>query len=81
MRGDLNSADSLPRESLETDRRLGRVDGQANQLGNHGAIAETRGNLSTARNLWTQSRDLFARVGIPDKVALVQSWLDSLPPA
>jgi hypothetical protein len=76
----LGEAEKLHREALEIDRKLGRLEGQANQLGYLGLIAEQRKDFAEARRLWTESRDLFAKVGMPHRVEQVQGWLDGLPP-
>jgi len=45
----------------------------------------TRGSLETGRNraknirVLTQSRDLYAKTGMPQRVEQVQAWLDALP--
>ena len=52
----------------------------ANQYGNLGRIAKDRGDITQAQELWTQARDLFAKIGMPHQVETVQGWLDGLPP-
>jgi tetratricopeptide (TPR) repeat protein len=79
-RGDLDGAEKLHRESLEINRKLRRLEGQAANLANLGVIAEMRGKIPEARELWTQSRDLYAKVGMPQMVKQLQGWLDGLPP-
>jgi hypothetical protein len=39
----------------------------------------TRGDLKEARTLWTRSRDLYEKIGMPHMVAKIQKWLDELP--
>jgi hypothetical protein len=55
------------------------LEGQASELGNLGGIAEERGNIAEARQLWTEARDLFARVGMAPQVTLMEQWLAGLP--
>jgi len=45
-----------------------------------GGIAKDRGDIARARELWTQARDLFGKIGMPHRVEMVQGWLDGLPP-
>jgi hypothetical protein len=52
----------------------------ATDFGNLGKIAKDRGDNGRARELWTQARDLFAKIGIPHRLEVVQGWLDGLPP-
>ena len=49
------------------------------QYANLGLIAEDRGELDRARELWTKAGDLFAKIGMPQEVKQVQRWLDLLP--
>lgn len=79
-RGDLDVAEKRIGEALEIDRKLGRLQGQAIALGNLGTIAKQRGNIASSRQFWTQSRDLFTRIGMPHKVNQIQGQLESLPP-
>ena len=43
---------------------------------NQGRIFQIRGDLDEARKLWTKSRDLYAKIGMPHMVEKVQGWLD-----
>lgn len=65
--GDLVGAEELYNESLEISRKLGRLEGQANQLGNLGVVAMTRGDLDDAEKLIRESleidRNLCREVG------------------
>lgn len=79
-RGQLDEAERFLRESLEINKKLGRLEGQASQLANLCAVAEERSDLTTARRLWTEARGLFARVGAKPNQELIQGWLDALPP-
>ncbi len=47
----------------------------ANQYGKLGLIARDKGDKATARERWAKARGLFAEVGIPDKVALMDEWM------
>ena len=70
----------MHKKSLAIDEKLGRQEGMASQYGNLGIIAKDRGDIGRARELWTQARDLFAKIGMPHRVETVQGWLDGLPP-
>jgi hypothetical protein len=76
----LDGAEKLYLDALEIDKMLSRLEGQANQLGNLGRIAKQRGRIAQARQLWTESRGLFARIGMPHKVEEVEDWLVELSP-
>ena len=75
-RGDLDGAEAMYRKSLEIDEKLGRLEGMAIEYGNLGIVQRKRGDLDGAVAYWTKARDLYERVGIPDKVQLVQSWIE-----
>ncbi|MGH9891595.1 MAG: hypothetical protein ACREA0_06365, partial [bacterium] len=62
------------------DEKLGHQEGMASDYGNLGGIAEDRGDIRRARELWTQARTSFAKVGMPHQVERVQGLLDGLPP-
>lgn len=78
-RGDLDAAEEMYKQSLAINERLGRFEGAALQYGNIGVVYETRGDLIAARDHWTKARDLYAKIGMPQMVENVQSWLDGLP--
>ncbi|MCC6971519.1 MAG: tetratricopeptide repeat protein, partial [Phycisphaerales bacterium] len=80
-RGNLDAAEEYLKKSLTINEKLGLQEGMAIQYANLGLIAEQRGNISEARRLWTLSRNLFRKLRAKDREALVQSWLDSLPPS
>ncbi|MFH1110795.1 MAG: tetratricopeptide repeat protein [Planctomycetota bacterium] len=78
-RGDLEQGEAMYKKALAIDEKLGRVEGMAMRYGNLGATYKQLGDLGAAREYWTRSRDLYARIGIPHLVEKVQSWLDGLP--
>ena len=78
-RGDLDRAEEKHLKSLAIEEKLGRQEGIARQYGNLGSVAKDRGDLERARELWTKARDLYARIGMPHMVKLVQEGLDRLP--
>jgi tetratricopeptide (TPR) repeat protein len=61
--GDLDGAEKLFRESLEINRKLGRLEGQAIQLGKLGLIARTRGDLDGAEKLLRESLEINRKLG------------------
>ena len=63
LRGDLDAAEKLYRESLDIEANLGGLAGQATTLSNLGNIAKQRGDSDAARQLWSESRDLYERSG------------------
>ncbi|UCC29066.1 MAG: tetratricopeptide repeat protein [Phycisphaerales bacterium] len=80
MRGDLDGATAMYRKSLEIEEKLGRLEGMGNAHGNLGSLLRARGDLAGAREHWIKSRGLFEQIGMPHMVAMVQGWLDKLPP-
>ena len=72
-RGDLEKAEEYHLKSLEIEKELGRKEGMANQYGNLGNLANDRGDKATACGHWARARRLFAEIGIPDKVALIET--------
>jgi hypothetical protein len=57
----------------------GMVPWQALVFGSLGIVAAQGGDIPGARELWTKSRDLYARIGAKHMVEKVQGWLDELP--
>ena len=78
--GHLDKAEKMHREALEINQQLGRKEGMANQCANLGIVCEMRGKRAKARDLWIKARALYAEIGIPDKVELMDEWLGTLPP-
>ncbi|MEE9212725.1 MAG: tetratricopeptide repeat protein, partial [Phycisphaeraceae bacterium] len=74
----LDEAEKMHRKSLEIDEKRGRLEGMANAYSNLGVIYQTRGDPAGARELWVKARDLFAQIGMPHMVEMVQGWLDKL---
>jgi predicted negative regulator of RcsB-dependent stress response len=60
----LEEAVRLNHQSLSPASSLGLEEVAASRLANLGDIARTRGELDTARLLWTQAEEIFARLGI-----------------
>ena len=67
------------RKALVTQEKLGLQEGLASTYSNLGSVAKDRGEMERARELWTKSRDLYAKIGMPQLVKQVQGWLDGLP--
>jgi len=80
MRGDLDEAMRLYRESYELTIQIGLPDGQATQLGNMGFVARLRGDIDGARAFWEQSLALFSEIGAQPMIEKIQSLLGALPP-
>ena len=79
VRGDLDDAESMHRQALGINEKLGQREGMANQYGNLGLVMRDRGDIEGAREMWTKARDLFEQVGAKPMVDKVQGWIDDLP--
>ena len=77
--GGPEGAEAMYRKALEIDEKLGLLEGMANQNANLGLVLEIRGDLDGAREIWTKSRDLYARLGAQHMVDQLKGWIDSLP--
>ncbi len=80
-RGDLGGpggAEAMYRKSLEISEPNGFLELSANQYANLGLVIRDRGKPNEARDLWIKSRDLYAKLGAPHMVQMVQGWMDSL---
>jgi hypothetical protein len=67
------------RQALAIDEKLGRPEGLANGYANLGVVLATWDDLDGAREMWSKSRDLFAKLGAQHMVDQVQGWIDELP--
>lgn len=74
-RGDLGVAEDFHKRALEINERLGRLEGQAKQLGNLGIVAKTRGDLDAAKLNWRKAWALCRQIGIPHMEAQLARWL------
>jgi tetratricopeptide (TPR) repeat protein len=79
-RGELDRAEAMHQKAFAINEKLGDRQGMAINYGNLGLMAKDRGDIARARDLWTQARDLFTKVGMPHRVKMLQGWLDGLPP-
>ena len=52
----------------------------ASCYGNLGVVEEKRGDAPAARERWTAALELYRKIGIQDKVELIERWLNELPP-
>jgi len=68
-RGELNKAEEMHIKSLEIDKKLGFLEGIANQYGNLGVIYETRGELDKAENMYYNVLEIEEKLGRPDSIA------------
>jgi len=59
-------------KSLEIKEALGRKAGMANSYANLGNVYQTRRDMPAACGVWEKSTDLFADIGVPDKVKWVE---------
>ena len=74
----LDEAERVQRRSLEINERLRRLDGMALDYASLGDIYKDRGDKATARSLWNTALELFDRIGMASKAALMRSLLDAL---
>ncbi|MEM6853313.1 MAG: tetratricopeptide repeat protein [Planctomycetota bacterium] len=63
-RGDLKDAEKLLSESLDINRKLGRLEHQATQLGNLGVITKLRGHLEDAEKFHREALTINRELGI-----------------
>ncbi|MEM1213961.1 MAG: tetratricopeptide repeat protein, partial [Planctomycetota bacterium] len=77
-RGELDQAEKLHNESLQIERQLERLEGQANSLCNLGNIAHTRGELDLAEKLYNQSLQIERQLGRLEGQAIALSNLGNI---
>ena len=77
--GDLDEAERLLRRWLAISGPEAQIADTAVAYGNLGIVMKTRGDLDGAREVWTKSRDLFARLGAHHMADRVQGSIDKLP--
>ena len=75
-KGDLDKAEGMFRKGLDIDEKLGRLEGIASKYGNLGSLYKQRGQIDEAREYWTKAVALYTKIGIPDMVKKVQTWID-----
>ena len=80
IRGELDRAEEMFLKSLEIDEALGRKVGMASNYGDLGNLYRIRGDMSAACGSWAKAKALFAEMGIPDKVQLVEGWIAAACP-
>jgi hypothetical protein len=54
------------------------IEGMASQYGNLGIVFQARGDLDSAREKWSEARDLYDKLGARHKSAQMQNWIDGL---
>ena len=62
IRGDLDGAEAAHRKALETEKKLGRVEGMATSYGNLGLIMQARGDLDGAETNFSLSLEIFEKL-------------------
>jgi len=62
-RGDLAKAEDMHNKSLEINKKLGRLEGMANQYTNLGVIYETKGDLDKAEDMHNKSLEINKKLG------------------
>ncbi len=77
--GDLAEAIDYYKNALGIEeKQSGSKEGVAGAYANLGNLYKKRGKTADARKNYQKSLDLFKQQGIPDKVKIVQSWLNGL---
>ncbi len=76
----LDRAEEMLNKSLAIHKKIGRLEGMANQYANLGTVYKQRGDLTKTRGCWTRARDLFAKIGMTQRVEQGQGLLDGLRP-
>jgi Tfp pilus assembly protein PilF len=77
-RGKLDEAEKMHLTSLSIEEQLGRVEGMARSHYSLGTLAKARGDLGGAKAHWTRARDLFAQIGMPRDVKLMDRALTAM---
>ncbi len=78
--GALSESQKLAENALAIFQQIGHREGAAEALLSLGKNDEKRSHIDSARQYWTQSRNLFRTVGMQPEVEQVQARLDGLPP-
>ncbi len=71
-------AEELFKQSLSIAENIGYEEGRANHYLQFGMLAERSDDPDRAWEHWTIARDLFAMIGMTNKVEQIQQWLDEL---
>jgi catechol-2,3-dioxygenase len=77
-RRDLDGARDLFRHTMLLYRSLGEERGGARALTNLGDVALQTGDLTEAREYWTEARDVFCGFGDLESASQVERWLAEL---
>jgi tetratricopeptide (TPR) repeat protein len=80
-RDKLDEAEKMHLTSLSIEEQLGRVEGMARSHHSLGMLAKARGEKAGAKDHWTKSRELFAKIGMPRDVKMMEGLLAELGPA
>ncbi|NIO19515.1 MAG: tetratricopeptide repeat protein, partial [Candidatus Aenigmarchaeota archaeon] len=62
-KGDLDQAEEMHKKSLEFNKKLGSLEGMANQYGNLGLTYRKRGELDTAEDMHKKSLEIEKKLG------------------
>jgi tetratricopeptide (TPR) repeat protein len=68
-RGELDKAEEMHKKSLAIEKKLGRLEGMANQYGNLGNIYYKRGELDKAEEMFLRVLKIEDKLGRPDSRA------------
>lgn len=76
-RGELERAEGFYQKALKVDEGLGRFEGMAGAYGNLGMVRKLRGDIPGACSHWSRARDLYATMGMPHMVRLVEDMVSA----
>lgn len=77
-RGRLDEAEKMHLTSLSIEEQLGRLEGMARSHYSLGTLARARYDKAGTQQHWHQARDLFAKVGMPRDVRMMEELLVEL---
>lgn len=63
---------------LALNEELGRKEGMAIQYSNLGLVYQTRGELGRAVEVWKVARNLYAEIGVSNRVEQLEEWLSGI---
>jgi tetratricopeptide (TPR) repeat protein len=80
-RSKLDEAEKMHLTSLAIEEQLGRIEGMARSHHSLGTLAKARGEPAATKDHWKQARDLFAKIGMPRDVKMMERLLAEMQPA
>jgi tetratricopeptide (TPR) repeat protein len=74
-RGKLDEAEKMHLTSLSIEEQLGRMEGMARSHHSLGMLAKARGETAAVKEHWSKAREMFARIGMPRDVKMMEGLL------